>query len=175
MEVIVAMSIVGILLGIAAPNLREFLRNMRISNQANDLVSDLQLARSEAVKRGNGVGICVSSSGSGCTIDTTGNSWGAGWIVFDDVDGDRALGTGESILRIRGPLRGENDLSRLGKSGGSETDKVFMSRSGTLLDPAGTTITFTLCDLRGINSGRRIELNTMGQVRVIGGTPAACP
>src|SRR5689334_2808287 len=57
-ELLVTISILAILLGIAAPNLQRFVKDVRLSGQANDLLTDLMLTRSEAVKRNMSIAIC---------------------------------------------------------------------------------------------------------------------
>ena len=47
-ELIVVLSILAILLGIAIPNVQDFLVNYRASAQANDLIADIAYARGEA-------------------------------------------------------------------------------------------------------------------------------
>ncbi|UCH54408.1 MAG: GspH/FimT family pseudopilin, partial [Pseudomonadota bacterium] len=60
-ELIVTIAIVGILLAWAIPNFRTLIMNQRLATSANDFIADTSFARSEAVKRGGNVGICVSS------------------------------------------------------------------------------------------------------------------
>ena len=60
-ELMFTITVLAVLLGIGVPNFRDFIRNSRMTAAANDLLADLNLARSEAVKRrvavtlGNGV------------------------------------------------------------------------------------------------------------------------
>jgi type IV fimbrial biogenesis protein FimT len=103
LELIVTISIAGILMAMAIPSFKDMIRNSRLTTYANEMVTSLNLARSEAVKRGVSVSVRKSSSVTGCTP----TYWSTcGWNVFvDDGAGTAAnkdngtLDTGEQILR----------------------------------------------------------------------------
>ena len=98
MEVIVVVAIIGILAAIAIPSFRGFTRSSQVASAANELVSALNLARSEAVTRSTPVSVCKrNAAGTGCV--TAGN-WDQGWIVFNDANGNGAVNTGDEIIRV---------------------------------------------------------------------------
>ena len=110
-ELVIAIVIIGILAGMAAPSFRSFLRSSQLSAAANDLLADITFARSEALKRQGGsiagqvgqVVVCVSSTGTGCT--NAPDTWSSGWIVFWDQNASGTLaGANEQLLRHRQPL-----------------------------------------------------------------------
>jgi type IV fimbrial biogenesis protein FimT len=68
---------------------------------ADNLVSDLRLARSEAIKLSRTVSICSATTATGCSA---GASWKDGWIVFVDADGDGSLDEGDQVLRVQDAL-----------------------------------------------------------------------
>jgi type IV fimbrial biogenesis protein FimT len=65
-ELLVTISIMAILLGIGVPSFRGMIEANRLSSASNDLLSGLQFARSEAIKRGIPVVFCSSSDQSSC-------------------------------------------------------------------------------------------------------------
>lgn len=67
-ELMVAVAILAIMASLAAPSFREILAAQRVRSTAYSIVSDLTLARSEAVKRGAEVSITPQS-----------NQWINGW------------------------------------------------------------------------------------------------
>ena len=93
-ELIITVAIVAILLAIGVPSFQEMMRNNRVAAHTNDRLSSLNLARSEAIKRGVRVSLCKSSDGLSCA--TTGD-WTQGWIVFVDTDNDATVDAGENI------------------------------------------------------------------------------
>ncbi len=165
-ELIIAMTIVGILTALAFPSFREFIQNQRLSTQTNELVSDLAFARSEAVKRKGPVTVCVSTSGTGCTA----GDWEAGRIVFSDANGDGTVdaGDGDTVLRAREKLDSSITLRSLGVA----TTPLSFGATGAII--AGGPVTFALCDGRGASKGRAVLTNPIGQARVDQNAPANC-
>jgi prepilin-type N-terminal cleavage/methylation domain-containing protein len=51
-ELLVGIAILAIVLALGVPSMREWMVSQRVSSVANELVTDLQLARSEAIRRG---------------------------------------------------------------------------------------------------------------------------
>jgi type IV fimbrial biogenesis protein FimT len=76
----ITITVLGLLLGLGVPSFINVTRNNRLATQANELVTALSLARSEANKRGLPVSVCASSSGAECD-----GEWTDGWIVFVDT------------------------------------------------------------------------------------------
>jgi len=81
-EMLVALSVAAILVAIAVPSFQFMIRQNTVATASNDFIAALNLARSEAIKRGNDVEICASANGSSCS----GGNWEDGWIVFDSLD-----------------------------------------------------------------------------------------
>ncbi|MEP7243216.1 MAG: GspH/FimT family pseudopilin [Gammaproteobacteria bacterium] len=78
-ELMVALTIVGILTALATPSFREYTRNTRVTTTQNDLVTALNLARSESLRRSRPVSVCASEDGQTCT---TQDKWASGWAAF---------------------------------------------------------------------------------------------
>jgi type IV fimbrial biogenesis protein FimT len=77
-ELMVTISIIGILAMIAVPSYNEAVLGSKLNTLANNFVATAHLARSEAIKRNRAVTLCASSDGSTCTA---GASWHNGWVV----------------------------------------------------------------------------------------------
>ena len=80
LELMVTITIAGILLAVAVPALGTFVRGSRLSGSARDFVVDFALARNEAVLRATTVSVCTSTDLTTC--DASG--WGSGRLVFID-------------------------------------------------------------------------------------------
>ena len=80
LELMMVVTVMAVLAVIAAPSLRDTIMNARMTSAANDLLTDLAIARAEAVKRGRPTAICTSNDGASCT----GTGWSQGWILFSD-------------------------------------------------------------------------------------------
>ena len=61
-ELLVTVLVVGVVLGIGVPNFNEFSRNSEMASAVNSLVSAVHVSRTEAVKRGQPVTLCGSST-----------------------------------------------------------------------------------------------------------------
>lgn len=70
-ELVVTVAILAILASLAAPSFREILTAQRVRSTAYGIVSDLTLARSEALKRGADVTLTPAIS----------TNWASGWNV----------------------------------------------------------------------------------------------
>lgn len=92
-ELMVAVAVAGVVLGIGIPSFREFQRNSAMASAANELVTAALLARAEAVKRQVPVTLCLSTSfdqaSPACDDAAAANSSTAGFIVWVDESGPR--------------------------------------------------------------------------------------
>ena len=78
-ELMVAITILGILLAWAVPSFKDASLSSRLTAIANDLVASAQIARSEAIKRNAPVTLCRSTNGTTCAGS---GGWEDGWIVL---------------------------------------------------------------------------------------------
>jgi type IV fimbrial biogenesis protein FimT len=84
-ELLVGISILSLLLVVAAPGLGEWLANTRVRNTAEALSASLQQAKGEAVARNTRVRFQLTSSlGSDCVL----NDSGPNWVLNLDPDAD---------------------------------------------------------------------------------------
>lgn len=163
-ELMVTLSIAAILLTVAVPNFITFVQNNRLANQANDLVTMLNYARSEAVKRNQRITVCSSTTGTSCANSTT---WGTGFIVFADIDGDGVVDGGEDVIQVRQGVEGGNTLTA-----GAQSSITYQSNG--FLAGVGANDIFRLCDSRGTASARSITLSMQGRVSTSAGA-TECP
>jgi type IV fimbrial biogenesis protein FimT len=153
-ELLVTLTVAGILMSVAVPAFNTFVLNDRDVAQANSLLYSLNYARSEAVKLNSStfVSVCPSSDGQTCN---NGNSWATGWIVFPGplaavpatIDQAVPATSGSNTLNARGT----------GQAG------VQFTSTGQL-SPQGTTLEINICDSRGANFARDVEVNSTGRV-----------
>ncbi|MDW8479917.1 MAG: GspH/FimT family protein [Xanthomonadales bacterium] len=95
-ELLIVLLVLAVLVTVGVPNLRQLIQNNRATVQANELLTALQLARMEALKRKRPVSVCPSRNGSSCGTD-----WAEGWIVAVDngAPGSGSVAVGE-VLRV---------------------------------------------------------------------------
>ena len=164
-ELMITLAVLAILISVAAPGLNSFIMNMRLTGQANDLLTDLMLARSEATKRDVRVAVCAArnitrgDSKKNADADcTNGNKWEDGWLVVIDADGDGDKDGGTEPLKIVEPLSGSNTIRNSGKG----------PKGAIVFTPAGYNASgesvFTICDPR--SKGRAVTVSPTGRAFV---------
>ena len=77
-EMMVTIAVAAMLLMIAVPSFRNASLSSQLRSAANDFIASSNFARSEAIKRGSAVTLCVSTDGSTCAA----GGWEQGWIVL---------------------------------------------------------------------------------------------
>jgi type IV fimbrial biogenesis protein FimT len=162
-ELMVTIALAAIILTQAVPSFSALVQNNRLISQKNEFISTLNLARSEALKRGTRITVCASTDQATC--DTT--DWEQGWIVFSDRNADRVLdsGTGaclateDCLIRVSAGLSDGNSLSAKKSGAAAESGFVQYTPRG-VVDAAAT---FTFCDQRGDAHARATNINNLGR------------
>ena len=91
-ELLVVIAIAAILMLVAAPSFRTFMNNTRLSSTSSKLLTDLNIARSEAIKRNSRMLVCVrNTAGNDCAAGT---NWAPGWLVCYDNETSSTPGNG---------------------------------------------------------------------------------
>jgi type IV fimbrial biogenesis protein FimT len=175
-EMIVVTGIVAILLGIAIPSYKYLTTSYRMSAEINNLVGDLQFARGEALKEGNGVTVCISSDGATCT---GGTNWGLGWIVFSDPNSNATVdagvnGVADRVLKVQAAFTGTTPDTftapvaavTFNREGFASTTAGFAPTSVNLTESTGNN-TYTRC----------LQISPVGMLTSQShvGSPASCP
>lgn len=87
-ELLVTIAVVAILATLAVPSFQGVMMRNRAASEANQVLSLLMLARSEAIKRNTSVSLCPSPDGEKCDPD---QAWADGIMLFVD---DEVVGNG---------------------------------------------------------------------------------
>lgn len=156
MEVMVVLGIVAVLLVFGLPAFREFMVRSRLDAAAQDLITSLQFARSEATRRGAQVTLRLDGTAGS-------RNWGSGWSMFVDADQDGVLDAGEEVIR-----RGMALTAPLTLFGSASFDTIIaFDRDGRLTSAGGH---FVLCEggvltEDGQSRSRAVLVNGAGRVR----------
>lgn len=162
-EILVTISVLAILLALAAPSLQALARNNRLTGLTNDLVSTLNFARSEAVKRGGRITVCKSAnSGAAAPICSTAANWRDGWLVFLDTSGTVGVFDGSDVrLKVGQPSSGNATIT----PNAAYANFVSYLSSGT----ASASANIVVC-LETVS--RTISINTTGRIQTSSGVCA---
>jgi type IV fimbrial biogenesis protein FimT len=169
-ELLTTLTIAGILVTLAVPSFSEVIKNNRLITQTNDFITALNLARSEAIRRGDRVTVCKSSDQASCAGS---GGWDQGWIVFNDVNDDGIVtNPATNVLRVHGSL--SNGISLRGDS--VLVDYVsYVSTGATQKLTGGVSATQTgvlvMCDDRGfVSQAEGIQISATGRINATSAT-----
>ena len=129
-EIIITMTIMGILTAVAIPNFSKWKEKHEINGQAQKVYFDLMLARTTAVKNNNPVLV---------TFNTTSHTY----TVHDDTDSDGVQDSGEAVKSVGL----ENDINFAYNTGINDEDGNAVSAAVSF--GGSTIVTF---DSRGQSS-----------------------
>lgn len=170
-ELMLGITVMSILLAVAVPSFLDTVRRNRLVAHNNEFISGLNLARSEALKRGGSVTVCASADQATCSGVT---DWSTGWIVFSDLDadgdkdpdpdGDPTTPDGDGMLQTMGAGPPEYTLNA--------TNRGFVRFGPSGTAAAGLEV-FNLVRTGCVgNYARRISVSMVGRVST---TTVACP
>ena len=167
LELMVVLTIAGLLLGIGVPALGNFIRNARLTAAANDFLAELHFARSEAIKRRLPVSVCTSLNPLDETPTCEDSDTLAGWIVFVDHNGDGDLDAApEQVLRRHAALP-----DTITARSSSSPLAITYRDTGFAQDTAGSQL--VMCDARGnvssagaLSAARGIRIAPTGRPEV---------
>jgi len=141
LELMITLSIAVILASIGIPSFAGILKSSRMTTTANDFLTSVNYARSEAVTRNVDISI-VSLNGN--------DDWKDGWNVVIDATGE--------ILKVHDAL--PNGFTLNGNLGG----EVVYIPTGLMSDTTGGSI-FVCADSDAATS-RAVVINNVGRARV---------
>lgn len=159
-EIMVCIAILGFLIAIAMPSFSNTITRYRISAIRDELTASLQMARSEALRRGTQ--IIIMRNTANCVFDMPDSQdWHCGWrLVVDSNNNSSVNATEEVIQNIRLPTG-----YMLGHPNAGSPSKIIANRWGQIsplanrfvISPIATGVsdpeTLTIC----IGSGGRIR------------------
>lgn len=152
LELLITLAVIGILASVAIPSFFSFIQNSRLTTDINKIVTSLNLARSEAVKRGVNVRVDATDSSDAS------NEWGKGWSVWVDLNGNNTLDADETLSVVQAL----NNTMELDSAGGGGS--FVYQADGSL---TGGADALNLCDTERTGEvGRSITINANGRVEL---------
>ena len=148
-ELMIAIVVLAVLLGIAVPSFQETIRLNRTAAVNNDLIAGLQLARSEAIRRGQAVRFC-SGANDGATNCNAGNL-NNGWYVTTDLTDPPAMA---NAVRVWPAPRAGVEF---------ETASIAVNFNPMGATGGGVTVNLRYAGCSG-NRARQVTVTQMGNV-----------
>src|SRR5581483_10787040 len=125
-ELMAGLVVSSIVTSMVVPAFKDVVDRSRLAVSANQLLTDLTMARQKGVMSGLPTTFCAGDPARGCT-----GNWSARtWIVFVDRDRDGRLGANDVVLS-RADLASETSLTIAGNG---------PFGSAVVFDPIGTSI-----------------------------------
>ena len=170
-ELMITLVIAGIIMTQAVPSFGDMIARNRLVTQTNDLVADINLARSEAITRGARVILCRSAAPGATTPSCGGTTktWTTGWLLYAESDGTAGFlaSGGDTLIRIGHPAH--SVVTVMSDSAGDVS--LTYNADGT----ASSTAVFAICDTNdGTTTGRQININGVGRPRLTSGSIGSC-
>jgi type IV fimbrial biogenesis protein FimT len=160
MELMVGITVLGVLLGLAVPTFRQFSQNNSVTAAQNDLVTSFSFARSEALRRNRPVSVCASTDGAACGDETV---WKTGWMAFTDRGIAGTVDSDDVVLQVW-----QSPNSNLAFNAGTST---FVQYLPTGMSASAVTMDVSYSGCKGLHK-RHVEVLATGSVS---GTLVACP
>lgn len=149
-EMMIVLVIVATVMVLVPPGMRQLSLSTNLKSYANEMLSSVYLARSEAIKRNAPATLCVSTDGATCA--GAGN-WEQGWIVVA-ADG--------TVIKAHQAVQAGYQMTGSATAPGNHT--MVFQPSGA----ASTSSNITVCrqspDLG--NQERVVRVSATGRVRV---------
>ena len=168
-ELMVTLSIVAILTALALPSFNLLIERWRIRDAVESMRSTFLLARSEAIKRGGGIGIQkLPKTTPGCILANANQEWGCGWFVFEDNNNDGKWQVSEARLQT---VTTPANVNVMHNSGGTN---IKVDRYGKMSGLNAKGFTFSP-EPAGISSPatRGLCMSSGGRIRVIEDVPCS--
>ena len=170
LELVLALGLFSVLLTLGARTWTPLRQKYQLQAQAQDLLSTLSLARSEAQKRGTRVTACVSDDGVRCQSQ---GHWTQGWIVFEDTDGNALRADAETLIQAHAAL--PLGLLAIGNSSVVRYVSYAPNSRSLLVSGAPQAGTITMCRASTqSNSAWGLAINFVGNAHLEAATLASC-
>ena len=137
LELLVTIAVAAILVAVAFPSYRGVVDRNTIAARVNDLVGDLNYARSQAVTRGRSVHLCKSDDQETCA--SSASDWSQGWIVYvSDLDSESdPEPTPDNLLRVH---RMSSYTVQIDSKGSRFAQEVWFDANGFATGHNGTLV-----------------------------------
>ncbi|MEO8001073.1 MAG: GspH/FimT family pseudopilin [Arenimonas sp.] len=185
LELMITLTLLGIMIMLAVPGFEAISNVNRLSGTSNELLTSMQVARMEAIRRNARVVICRSAnpeSGAAATCNTGAGNWD-GWIAFVDDGGatpaNARNGTrdaGETVLRVAAVTAPLLVVPSVAVSGASQ--RIVFRPDGLARTPANVLLVAQLriCidTTSPAQNARDVSIATGSRMVVVKATAAAC-
>lgn len=149
LELLAAIAIAAILMGIGIPSFNSFIRDSTLRTDTNALSSSFALARSEAIRRGENVNVTAISALK---------DWKSGWRLWVDSNNNNTYDAGtDDLIRV---------FDGTSSTVTATQDKVIFSHDGGLVLTTNDTPKFDIKPPQNCQNNEQRHLNIEASGRV---------
>lgn len=149
-ELLVVVAIIGTTMSVAIPSFQALVASNRLTTSANNLVSALQLARSEAIKS------------NFLVIVNRNATWAAGWVVFADKNQSGTQDASELTINSFDAIATGFTIKPISFVAPGFANNVIYRPDGRSTNNGS----FYFCSPVNVGDFRRVVIGTTGRVRV---------
>jgi type IV fimbrial biogenesis protein FimT len=186
-EIAVTLVVLALLMTSALPNISSWMRNAKLRNQAEALLTGLQQARNEAVRRNHNIGFWMvtlpttATMANDCTLSSSGTSWVVSASDPSSHCGDAAIfDTAPHIVTKHTGADGGTGVTVSGlKSDGTAASNLVFDGFGRATGDL-RRVNISYASAQANDRALRIEVSTSGQARLcdvsvtVSGDPRKC-
>lgn len=153
-ELLLGVAVAAILAAISHAAYGHARESARAAQGRAALLETFTTVVARAAAHGGRIVVCPSRDGNVCA---EGHAWDAGWIAFHDPGADRERSPGDRLVLSHPAL--PDSIGLVTTPG--RTRLVFGGQGGN----AGSNVTFTLCDGRGLPKAQSLVISNQGRIR----------
>jgi len=166
-ELMVTLAVAIIVLAIGVPWYDNLVANNRMVSQHNLLVTAINFTKSEAVSKNSTATLCPDSDADESTqVCGDKDDWANGWFVFNDINTDGDLDSGEDVIKVWQAMARNTDILATASSG--DVDFIQFNSLGEKADIETISFRMTQVDdsdkVATTSRPRCIYLNAIGQL-----------
>jgi type IV fimbrial biogenesis protein FimT len=161
MELMTAIAVLGVLTAVAVPSFTNMINRNSLASQANELLSGIRYARTEAIRSNGRVTFCGAATATADASDDCDSGAQPYWVVIGSTGGvEQQL----RVFAVKEPLQISTDL-----------EQISFSADGLARDPATQALVageITVCLATSNPAQNKRVLNIASGSRVVITTPA---
>ena len=166
-ELLITLTIGSITLTLAVPAMGTLISHNARTSAINTVVTHIQLARSEAIKRGKQTILCPSNDGITCLSSTR---WNDGYILVLDENSNKRADAGDLVIQV---FQGMDERIAINSTVGRK--RILFNWLG--MSP-GYNLTLSFCDQQQVIDPKAVIVSNSGRPRLSDtrsdGSPITC-
>ena len=164
-ELLITITVAAVVLTIGVPGFERVIERNQLATNVNTLVSSMNFARSEAIKRNKRVKICDSTDSVNCGL----GNYSQGWMIFiDENDDDDLDAATDELIFVQGAFPNNISIDPNLSTGANDISYLTGGR-------ANRNGNFIICKNNDVSKARVIVIDMNGRARLTDLTPNGTP